>query len=86
MDGKEGETADETFKVASMKIHKDWQDKTFENDIAILKLDGSVTRSSFRLSIEYLYFRSASISPICLPSPYEQFTKRKGYVIGRTIK
>ena len=47
MDGKEGETADETFKVASMKIHKDWQDKTFENDIAILKLDGTATRCRF---------------------------------------
>ena len=84
--GKEGETEDKTFNVAAVEIHKYWQPQTDENDIAILKLDGSVTRSSFRLSIEYLYVRSASISPICLPSPYEQFTKRKGYVIGRTSK
>lgn len=65
----EGETADETFKVASMKIHKDWQDKTFENDIAILKLDGTATRS-------------ASVSPICLPSAHEQFTDKRARVIG----
>ena len=49
MDGKEGETEDETFKVASKKIHEDWHEETFENDIAILKLDGIATRSHFRL-------------------------------------
>ena len=47
---KEGETAVETFKVASIKIHKDWNRPTTENDIAILKLDGLATRSFFRLS------------------------------------
>lgn len=65
----EGETQDETFKVASKKVHKDWHTKTFEHDIAILRLDGSATRS-------------ASVSPICLPSASEQFTDKKAHVIG----
>ena len=44
--GKEGETDDETFNVAAMKIHEDWDSSTYENDIAILKLDRSAPRSS----------------------------------------
>merc|ERR1712025_148144 len=65
----EEETDDETFKVASIETHFDWQKKTFENDIAILKFDGTVTRS-------------ASVSPICLPSAAEQFTDTKAHVTG----
>ena len=47
LDSKEGETEDETFKVAAMKIHKDWDERVDANDIAILKLDGTTTRSRF---------------------------------------
>jgi len=65
----EGETRDETFKVASKKVHKGWHEDTHEHDIAILKLDGAATRS-------------ASVSPICLPSASEQFTDKKAHVIG----
>ena len=42
---KEGETKDQTFTLASMKIHERYDDVTFENDIAILKLNGVATRS-----------------------------------------
>ena len=47
MDSKEGETEDETFKVAAMKTHENWDERTDANDIAILKLDGTTTRSRF---------------------------------------
>ena len=48
---KEGETErpPETFQVASMKVHQEWHPETLENDIAIIKLDGTVTRSWFRV-------------------------------------
>jgi len=65
----DGETEDETFNVTSMKIHKGWNPENDDNDIAILKLDGSATRS-------------ASVSPICLPSAQEQWTDTKAHVIG----
>ena len=42
---QEGETKDQTFTLASMKIHERYDDVTFENDIAILKLNGVATRS-----------------------------------------
>ena len=51
--GKEGETGDETFAVAAMKIHEDYNPKTgnkHEHDIAVLKLARSATRSSLRFS------------------------------------
>ena len=41
---QEGETKDQTFTLASMKIHERYDDATFENDIAILKLNGVATR------------------------------------------
>ena len=41
---QEGETKDQTFTVASMKIHERYDDVSFENDIAILKLNGVATR------------------------------------------
>ena len=41
---QEGETADQTFTLASMKIHENYDDVTFENDIALLKLNGVATR------------------------------------------
>merc|ERR1711971_1217964 len=64
-----GETADQTFTVASMKNHENYNDVTYENDIAILKLNGVATRSE-------------SVWPICLPPASEQFTNRRAFVIG----
>ena len=68
---KEGETADETFKVASIKIHKDWNRPTTENDIAILKLDGLATRSFFRLStrVNICFLFQVCFSFANMPSP-----------------
>lgn len=66
---QEGETKDQTFTLASMKIHERYDDATFENDIAILKLNGVATRSE-------------SVWPICLPPASEQFTNRRAFVIG----
>lgn len=66
---KEGETADQTFTLASMKIHENYDDVSFENDIAILKLNGVATRSN-------------SVWPICLPPASEAFTNRRAFVIG----
>jgi secreted trypsin-like serine protease len=66
---QEGETADQTFTLSSMKIHEAYNDVTFENDIAILKLSGVATRS-------------ASVWPICLPPASEKFTNRRAFVIG----
>jgi len=69
---QEGETKDQTFTLASMKIHERYDDVTFENDIAILKLNGVATRSE-------------SVWPICLPPPNEQFTNRRAFVIGERL-
>ena len=41
---QEGETDDQTFALASMKIHERYNDNTYENDIAILKLSGAAKR------------------------------------------
>jgi len=64
-----GETLDQTFTLSSMKIHEQYNDVTFENDIAMLKLNGVATLSR-------------SIWPICLPAPSETFTNRRAFVIG----
>lgn len=66
---QEGETKDQTFTLASMKIHENYDDVSFENDIAILKLNGVATKSE-------------SVWPICLPPPTEKFTNRRAFVIG----
>ena len=67
---QEGETKDQTFTLASMKIHENYDDVSFENDIAILKLNGVATKSE-------------SVWPICLPPPTEKFTNRRAFVIGQ---
>ena len=36
---KEGETLDSSYKLVEMKSHENYDTKTFENDIAMLKLD-----------------------------------------------
>jgi len=66
---KEGETADQTFTVASMKNHENYNDVTYEHDIAIIKLDRPATLSN-------------SVWPICLPPAAERFTNRRAFVIG----
>jgi len=66
---KEGETEDQTFSVLSMKNHENYNDVTYENDIAIIKLDRAATLSK-------------SVWPICLPPASERFTNRRAFVIG----
>ena len=65
----EGETGDQTFTVLSMKNHENYNDVTFENDIAIIKLDRPAILSN-------------SVWPICLPPASERFTNRRAFVIG----
>jgi len=65
----EGETGDQTFTVQSMKNHENYNDVTFENDIAIIKLDRPAILSN-------------SVWPICLPPASERFTNRRAFVIG----
>jgi len=66
---KEGETGDQTFSVQSMKNHENYNDVSYENDIAIIKLDRPATLSK-------------SVWPICLPPASERFTNRRAFVIG----
>merc|ERR1739838_584032 len=66
---KEGETQDQTFTVQSMKNHENYNDVTYENDIAIIKLDRPAILSD-------------SVWPICLPPASERFTNRRAFVIG----
>jgi len=65
----EGETKDKSFQVLSINMHTQYNNITFENDIAMLKLDQPVPRTS-------------SIYPICLPEPGEDFTNTGAHVIG----
>ena len=34
---KDGETEDKTYEVESIKVHENWDPRTYENDIALLK-------------------------------------------------
>ena len=64
-----GETGDESFTVADMKLHENYNEVTFENDIAMIRLDRPATFSK-------------SIWPICLPAADRDFTNTRAYVIG----
>ena len=64
-----GDTLDSTFNLASMKYHENYNTKTYENDIAILKLERPVTFSR-------------SVYPICLPPRGEVYANRRAFVIG----
>ena len=64
-----GETGDETFSVAAMKLHENYDSVSYENDIAVIRLDRAATFSK-------------SIWPICLPEPTTQFTNNRAFVIG----
>lgn len=64
-----GETGDETFSVTAMKLHENYNSVTYENDIAIIRLDRPATFSK-------------SIWPICLPDASQEFTNTRAFVIG----
>jgi hypothetical protein len=67
-----GDTLDSTYNLASMKYHENYNTKTYENDIAILKLERPVTFSR-------------SVYPICLPPRGEIYANRRAFVIGKHI-
>ena len=64
-----GETGDETFSVTAMKLHENYNSVTYENDIAIIRLNRPATFSK-------------SIWPICLPDVSNEFTNSRAFVIG----
>ena len=66
---KAGETGDQTYGLQSWKLHDQYDRKTFENDIALLKLDKPAKFTK-------------SIYPICLPPRSKQFTNTRAFVIG----
>ena len=53
-----------------MKLHENYDPVSYENDIAVMRLDQPATFSD-------------SIIPICLPDPSSQFTNNEAYVIGK---
>ena len=64
-----GETGDQTFRVANMRLHRQYDTTTYENDIAVIKLDRAATLTN-------------SVWPICMPPRRETFTNRRAFVIG----
>ena len=53
-----------------MKNHEKYNDKTFENDIALIRLDRKVQFSK-------------SVYPICLPPKGTDFTDTRAFVVGK---
>ena len=66
---KRGETRDKTFAIESIKIHENWNDETYEHDIAILRLK---MRATF----------NKSIWPIGLPQSTSEYTNTRAFVLG----
>ena len=66
---KSGETRDKTFAIESIKIHENWNDETYEHDIAILRLK---VRATF----------NKSIWPIGLPRSTSEYTNTRAFVLG----
>ncbi|XP_046451012.1 trypsin-1-like isoform X2 [Daphnia pulex] len=58
-----------TKKVRRLTIHKDWDDKTNANDIALLTLASPVTFTP-------------AISPVCLPETSEQYAYKDAAIVG----
>jgi len=66
---KKGETKDRILGIESIIIHEKWNNETFENDIAILKLK---RRTRFH----------RSIWPIALPQAGTEYNNTRGFVLG----
>jgi len=64
-----GETEDQIFSLDDVRMHEKYNNVTYENDIAVLKLSSSVKRTR-------------SINAICLPDESRDFTGSRGFVIG----
>jgi len=65
----QGETGEQTYTLSGMKMHENYDPKTFENDIAILKLsqDAQFTQS---------------VQPACLPIGDSDYNNVKATVAG----
>ena len=60
----------EKIGIRNMKNHEKYNDKTFENDIALIRLDRKVQFSK-------------SVYPICLPPKGTDFTDTRAFVVGK---
>ena len=71
---KEGETSvQKKIGVKNMKMHESYDKKTFENDIALIKLERKVSFTK-------------SVYPICLPPKAKDYTNSRAFVVGKQIE
>jgi len=62
---QEGETSvQKKIGVRDLKMHENYDDKSFENDIALIRLDRKVEFTKLNLSTLYAYPQEAKIIPI----------------------
>jgi len=67
---QEGETSvQKKIGVRDLKMHENYDDKSFENDIALIRLDRKVQFTK-------------SVYPICLPPKDKDYTDTRAFVIG----
>ena len=67
---QEGETSvQKKIGVRNLKMHENYDDKSFENDIALIRLDRKVEFSK-------------SVYPICLPPKGKDYTDTRAFVVG----
>lgn len=67
--GSKNETRSRDFRVADIRQHIDFDDVTYDNDIAIVKLQQTPLFNTY-------------IWPVCMPPRDDLFVGYNGYVIG----
>ena len=68
---QEGETSvQKKIGIRSWKNHERYNDKTFENDIALIRLERKVEFTK-------------SVYPICLPPKEKTYTDTRAFVVGK---
>ena len=68
---QEGETSvQKKIGVRDLKMHENYDDKSFENDIALIRLDRKVQFTK-------------SVYPICFPPKDKDYTDTRAFVIGK---
>ena len=68
---QEGETSvQKKIGVRDLKMHENYDDKSFENDIALIRLDRKVEFTK-------------SVYPICLPPKGKEYTDTRAFVVGK---